>query len=616
MQACKFILKNSIAAFLFVAVYPAHACSDCEYHVCTPLGCACLAKGGCVEKAITKPVTDVITGASNAVNQGVSFTFTTISQATIDIAKTIKKAFDDTVRTVDITIGDINNNVQKAGSDTVAEVGRFGRGVETAGASLVKFAQSNVEGSIDSFATAERRVREGKVVDALWHQALDPIQVAEKSAGEAVLESEYLRTVGQVAASVYGGGPQGAAAYAAWLTYRQTGDPSLALRVGILTGASSAAFGKAQNIDGLAKKAIVTGAIGGAAVAAAGGNEQAVQEAFLRAGAMVVVQDGLKSYTKHALSPDGSKNEAYCISPESTNCTPLPAKAVAGTDQNGNFIVDMKEVDPSVPAVGLKDHTALFQESNPVMTAVSRIPGMQSMAIFHDTWAMDWNMGALATPATIMPAIVITYVGYGAPFYEHLRTTAVEKAFSEHSKILPIPTADPAGPKIVEYRVADSAVCFNKGELGTQVIQERVPDTAPLWCAKGGIIDGSTATLSQKKKIIAGGFKCVKKTLDESKGEKGIWSKYDCSQPLSLEDATSLIPSYYIEAGGTGGAAFTKSYPKEADYACRVIRVVGGNKTVEAASLTDRNYCASKYSQLVLSSVENEESCYSGDARK
>jgi hypothetical protein len=103
MQACKFILKNSIAAFLFVAVYPAHACSDCEYHVCTPLGCACLAKGGCVEKAITKPVTDVITGASNAVNQGVSFTFTTISQATIDIAKTIKKAFDDTVRTVTST---------------------------------------------------------------------------------------------------------------------------------------------------------------------------------------------------------------------------------------------------------------------------------------------------------------------------------------------------------------------------------------------------------------------------------------------------------------------------------------------------------------------------------
>jgi hypothetical protein len=109
-----------------------------------------------------------------------------------------------------------------------------------------------------------------------------------------------LSTVGSVAASVYGG-PQGAAVYAAWLTYHQTGDIDMAVRVGIIAGASSFANGQAftmatGTVTDSIKRAAVVEAIGGAPAAAAGGDRDAINTAFLRGDAAILVQDGYKSY--------------------------------------------------------------------------------------------------------------------------------------------------------------------------------------------------------------------------------------------------------------------------------------------------------------------------------
>jgi len=214
--------------------------------------------------------------------------------------------------------GDICKTLEKAVKDTVAETNRGLKNLGDAGKAIERFVENEIHGIGNSISDAEKRVREGKVVDAFWHFATDPAKHAEKDAAEAAKKSNILGTVGVVAASAYGG-PGGAAAYAAWLTYRQTGNAELALKVGLLAGVTKAGFNSVASIPSdpagqIAKKALLTGAIGGTAVAAAGGDKQAVWEGFLRSGGMMLVQDGYRRVTDHPLDDkamQSSKGEAY-----------------------------------------------------------------------------------------------------------------------------------------------------------------------------------------------------------------------------------------------------------------------------------------------------------------
>jgi hypothetical protein len=85
---------------------------------------------------------------------------------------------------------------------------------------------------------AEKRLREGKVVDSMWGLATEPLQSSEENFAKATQESEVINAAAGTAAAVYGG-PAGAAAYAAWSTYRRTGNADIALRAGILAAVTS-----------------------------------------------------------------------------------------------------------------------------------------------------------------------------------------------------------------------------------------------------------------------------------------------------------------------------------------------------------------------------------------
>src|SRR5690554_4580349 len=239
------------------------------------------------------------------------------------VEKGIKEAgnaVDDTVKTISTgkPHGDIAKTVVKAVDDTVKEADRGLKNVEEAVHAIGKFTERQLHGVGDTLSDAEKRVREGKVVDAIWHLGADPLRHTEDNAAKAAQESSLINTVGQVAASAYGG-PGGAAAYSAWYTYKETGDADLALKVGIITGATSSAFGTVGDMPSntageLTKKTIAAGAIGGVAVAASGGDEDAIREGFLRSGGMVLVRDGYKRVTTHELDARSSKGEAYCMS--------------------------------------------------------------------------------------------------------------------------------------------------------------------------------------------------------------------------------------------------------------------------------------------------------------
>jgi uncharacterized protein YccT (UPF0319 family) len=60
------------------------------------------------------------------------------------------------------------------------------------------------------------------------------------------------------------------------------------------------------------------------------------------------------------------------------------------------------------------------------MTGLSKIPGANAMAVFHDQWAVGWNMPPGVLQGTIYPAVILTYNGSSAPLLEQVREQALK----------------------------------------------------------------------------------------------------------------------------------------------------------------------------------------------
>ena len=191
----------------------------------------------------------------------------------------------------------------------------------------------------DQASSIKEGLHRKDIGSALWSIATSPAKNANKNAMAAVQESKLLAVTMNVAATFYGG-PAGAAAYAAWIAYNSSGgNMTCALRVGVTQGVISAATGALANMpagtptdlatknlatiavhDAIAKlrgapsedarqallgvlisevptaemgtvqRALVTGAMGGASVAAAGGDHKMIKYAFFDSGGNVLIR--------------------------------------------------------------------------------------------------------------------------------------------------------------------------------------------------------------------------------------------------------------------------------------------------------------------------------------
>lgn len=359
-----------------------------------------------------------------------------------------------------------------------------GNGVENLGEALQSigyFADRQLRAQRDALKDASRRVRQGRVTDALWHAAVDPLEAVERNAARAAQESSVLNTLGQVAANAYGG-PGGAAAYAAWFTYRQTGDADLALRVGVITGTTSAAMVGVDSMDPGVKKTVLAGAIGGTAVAASGGNEAAIRDGFLLAGGMVVVRDEYRQLTTRGLDARHSQGDPYCMKADprgGANCL-APAEAYQ-RDAAGNPIgePDVRKVPHRAPHVGEwanAGEARWAQETGLPMQAVSKVPGMNAMALFHDQWMAVWKPSDLMNKATIAPAIVLTYVGTGEPLYRHLQASAVARVGAYEAGVTPATLPAEGTPAAV------TSIACVQDPLFREIVLEEFEEPAPLAC--------------------------------------------------------------------------------------------------------------------------------------
>lgn len=393
----------------------------------------------------------------NAIEKGAHDTGHTLEKAAHDTGHTLEKAAHDTGHTLEKAAHDTGKAFEKAGQDVAWNIDKGVADTLDAGKAIGRYLERTVAGVGETISEADKRIRDGKIVDAFWHAAIAPFQKGEENLALAVKESELLATVGGVAATAYGG-PGGAAAYAAWRTYKETGNVEMAIRTGLLAGASSVAMGAvggvpAEGAQQVAAKAAMTGAVGGLAVAAAGGDEDAILEGFLRSGGMVVIQAGYKAGTKgHDLDAKASTLEPYCMATVGAECSPDLSVFERGPDGkillngDGKPVVNMGRVPPGTAVVGMaatvEDGAPLFglTETSKSMVAVSKVPGMNAMGFFHDQWVISWEMPQGANQATIVPAVVLTYNGTDAVYLEHLRQTAKERLGRDDA---PRPAAPP-----------------------------------------------------------------------------------------------------------------------------------------------------------------------------
>ncbi|MGR9438409.1 hypothetical protein ACU8V1_25875 (plasmid) [Rhizobium leguminosarum] len=296
-----------------------------------------------------------------------------------NIDKETKIAVENAFKAQDKAISDATQNLVKSADDIV-----------DAAHATARYAERQVNSYQEVLSNAERRVREGKVADAIWHISTEGWQETNKNAAQLANENEIIAAAGQAVATAYGG-PAGSAAYAAWLTYNKTGgNVELALKAGVYAYAVSSGNLKAgdmptDTLGGVAKKAAMTGAVGGLAVAASGGSTKESLDAFIKSGGAVVVQEG-QSYVKKNYSSVGpSKLDAYCVTAVGRSCA-AAEKWYEKSKTRLDELAKAKEVRPTV-----------------LMTK-------------NGEWSISWNKSEIVNPQEDVPAVALTYVGEGSSF--------------------------------------------------------------------------------------------------------------------------------------------------------------------------------------------------------
>ncbi|TAY69174.1 hypothetical protein [Rhizobium leguminosarum] len=441
---------------------------------------------GDAEREIKKGGEDIIKNGGNIIGKGITEIGNGIKDVTKEGEKTIKKTFKE--------IGNAAEDIR-----ILVEEGKCGGDICVALTATADFVEASIQDTGKAVEDAGKRLSEGKPLDAMWHLSIAPYDIQQENAAKAAMKSSVLRAVGQAAATAYGG-PQGAAAYAAWLTYHQTGgNLELALKAGAIAGATSYAMSaiskdvefvdvaKDIKVDEILQRAVMTGAISGTAVALSGGDEEQIKQAFTAGALTSVIRDGYKELTKSNLEDNmkASTGAAYCLKAnpnaesapgQRLGCLPEPGAYVAkdgnsiqfrddGTideasiehdPRSGNPKIDMTKLDSQRPHVGTWSSVANegplgAGETSGFMTGISRIPGMNGMAVAHDIFDDRYNTSTnivLETAirvGTIAPFVVMTYEGAGLSVQESIRNAIAKPRGGNEAVVVATPNEPSQG---------------------------------------------------------------------------------------------------------------------------------------------------------------------------
>lgn len=309
-------------------------------------------------------------------------------------------------------------------------------------------------------------VASGDIKSAIFDSHINYIDNYEENLTHLFLDSSLLNSIAGSAAAVYGG-PVGAGAYAAWFAYKKTGDLKLAIKAGIVSGLANKGLKysgdiDSKNIEDAIKKAIMTGAIGGASIAASGGDERAIIQGFVKGANFSMARDYY--YAKVGSRMDGKIADKGPIG-KKVDITQLSEKdgnhvfkhevyefdlvkdngGAYVIDENGLFTISTRSIDENFSHVGLAFSekanlgfvNTVFNEKSCGMQALAKIPYMNDMAYFHDQWmdiknASGWG----AVQVTIIPAAILTVSGSEMPLNRELQKSIISEQLEDGSILL------------------------------------------------------------------------------------------------------------------------------------------------------------------------------------
>lgn len=388
-----------------------------------------------------------------------------------NVEKETKIAVENAFKAQDKAIADATQNLVKSVDDIV-----------DAAHATARYAEREVNSYQDVLSNAEKRVREGKVADAIWHMSTDSWQETNKNAAQLASENEIVAAAGQAVATAYGG-PAGAAAYAAWHTYNQSkGNIELALKAGVYayavsSGNLSAGDIPTDTLGGVAKKAAMTGAVGGLAVAAGGGSEKEALDAFIKSGGAVVVQEGQSYVKKNYSSVGASKLDAYCQTAVGRTCA-AASKWYEKSKKRLDQLAEAKAVQKTV-------------------------------MILNKDWSISWDPVGIANPEEDVPSVALTYIGEGSSFKN---TVNVLATLGDPSKFPNTWVAfRDVGANSSFFGFANPRAGQTVPVVGDQLIANRDINVraAPAdWTSKRGVLsEGTSVVVLEVKTLTADGQK-------------------------------------------------------------------------------------------------------------
>lgn len=426
-------MKKEFFLISLVIVSSANAAQEAEitnekielaWRIPTPLGDVKMDSPDKSARELVEKIGDATIKTIEGVSGGITHI---VEQSGIEVGRTIETAGGNTVKTIVKVGNDVAVTYTKAWKDSEVQAIRSLKDATDAGAAATNFTANQLRSALTTTQNAEKRLREGKIIDAVWGLGIEPLQGAEANFARATQESKVIAAAASSAAAIYGG-PGGAAAYAAWSTYRNTGNADMAFRAGLLAGVSAQAGGTISNLPtenarDVITKAATAGAAGGIAVAAAGGDEQAITEAFLKSAGNVVIQVGRSEAEAYAPQAAEAWKTTHCISARDVDCISRrewvkDAKGKILYDKYGNprfntrnlpqenYVGRWSKIDPNTADGKVKSFLA----------KASQLPKGEIIPLMENKWVLTWNIGKDANIQDGAPTVALTHVGNNPPF--------------------------------------------------------------------------------------------------------------------------------------------------------------------------------------------------------
>ena len=468
----------------------AASCPSCQDEECLFGKCVCIPRIGCTIPLIPnitplgpgpivtkiplppylrKHVDEFGHGATPNVIQLGGDTLTTLAKASGDTMRaleraggdvciTIKKAKEDTVKTTYKAANDAFATYVKAWRDVGEEGKRNFEDATDAVKATGRFIENQARDNADTVKKAVNDAREGKLVEAAWRLHTEPLKTTEENFATATQESDLIANAASSAATYYGG-PGGAAIYASWSTYRRTGNVDMALRAAVSSAIVSQGGAMPSGTAGeIIKKAAVAGAVGGIAVAAAGGDKQAIKDGFLKSSGAVLIQGSSGLLDKHEPRVRELYQTSRCISARDVDCLSRTtwardAKGKIERDLQDKLKVDPKKIIPS-------DHIGKWSRVDPEtaegkianhLVGAAKLPNVEAIPILGNEWVLTWTLGKEPDLPYARPTVVLTFIGEDAPF---ISRTYYGKATTDTPQQMRQQAERPdTGDKLVAYYV-------------------------------------------------------------------------------------------------------------------------------------------------------------------